>query len=49
VRSRPSATNFTGFAVDTVTFSTVPEPGSMAFLGSGIIALWSVRRRFFAT
>lgn len=36
------------FAVDTVTFTapaTVPEPASLALLGSGIIALWSMRKR----
>jgi hypothetical protein len=45
VRSVVSAANFTDFAVDTVSFSTVPEPGSLALLGSGIVALWSQRKR----
>lgn len=37
------------FAVDTITYngSAVPEPGSLMLLGSGLIGLWSQRKRFF--
>ncbi len=44
----PAAT-LSHFAVDTVSFTApaaVPEPASLALLGSGIIALWSMRKRF---
>jgi hypothetical protein len=47
VRSGTSSTNFIDFAVDTVKFSVAPEPGGLALLGSGIVALWSQRKRFF--
>ena len=47
VRSGASSANFVDFAVDTIKFSTVPEPGSLALMGSGIVALWSQRKRFF--
>jgi PEP-CTERM motif len=47
VRSGASSANFIDFAVDTVKFSTVPEPGGLALMGSGIVALWSQRKRLF--
>lgn len=46
-----SASNFVEFAVDTISFNpagaAAPEPGGMALLGSGVIGLWSVRKRIF--
>ena len=47
VRSGASSSNFIDFAVDTVRFSAVPEPGGLALLGSGIVALWNRRKCFF--
>lgn len=35
------------FAVDTITYNSIPEPGSLMLLGSGLIGLWSQRKRFF--
>jgi hypothetical protein len=35
------------FAVDTISYNAVPEPGSLMLLGSGVIGLWSQRKRFF--
>ena len=49
VRSGASSTNFVDFAVDTVKFSTAPEPGGLALMGSGIVALWSQRKRLFSS
>ena len=34
------------FAVDTINFAAVPEPGSLMLLGSAIILGWSQRKRF---
>lgn len=50
VRNNP-ASNMFDFAVDTITFNSAgaatPEPGGLALLGSGVIGLWSVRKRIF--
>jgi hypothetical protein len=35
------------FAVDTIKFSTVPEPGTLMLLGSAIVLGWRQRKRFF--
>jgi hypothetical protein len=46
----PAAAVFSDFAVDTVKFTAptavAPEPASLALLGSGIIALCGMRKRF---
>jgi hypothetical protein len=35
------------FAVDTIRFSAVPEPGTLMLLGSAIVLVWGQRKRFF--
>jgi hypothetical protein len=46
-----SVSNMIDFAVDTITFNSAgaatPEPGGLALLGSGVIGLWSLRKRIF--
>jgi hypothetical protein len=36
------------FAVDTITYNPVPEPGTLMLLGTGLAGLWSQRKRFFS-
>lgn len=40
------ASSFVDFAVDTVRFSTVPEPGGLMLLGTAVVAVCSLRKRF---